>query len=738
MKDNFIVYVLIIILVYVHQVFCQKENSRKEENKEQTCESKEKCNEEINYNFEDDNFEDLINSEYFLRQPIITKENINTSNYNSSEYFDLSINANILNFIRYNEAIQYPHERFKEKQQGNFLHFFHLAYEKQLPVYFSLDQIIYPYIEITKQLNFDIVEFAFFPIYKTFFNNIINFGLKNNYKNEVILYFIIGSKFLYENKEIENNIIIDEKNFETIKKNFKYADSFHNDIFSREENETNSLCYLDLFGKKRTFDKFNFLKVNNKFKKGNIISQRITNSLRFFQELIFDASKELYNVYLIGQLIEESGQSKIYFQIKKFIKYLFNEEEDNMNPVEIYKFINDNFKEINKDDKEINMLYDKIKRKIIKPKYFNFLNYINFASKKQEESYYEEKNKQINLFSYSTSIEDWVNNKMINYKKMRVFPSILEFLEIVFDGKMGRKTLFDRFDKKDIKDNFYIFRDGKDMRQELVQTKTLIENSFEDEKEKWINSYEYSFYYLLNILGKSVKETDRKGLIKSFNTLLGSYVHFKKDILIIQQYSNITYCKDGNIPDIYFENNTNFYYELKEITKRYKEELINLAEILENQQLKEKVKEVVNFKLNFLFKAYDNIISILNNEDKKKSEDIINKMFYFDQKLKEYSGWYVSLYKNNNFQIEFNLDLYAYNYYIASPIKQIAFNGAIIYEAMNYPEIGLIAINVTDGGINNNKKLYLFSTYLGSEYPHRYSNKVDFKGLQKSILDRKY
>ena len=184
MKDNFIV--LIIILVYVHQVFCQKENSRKEENKEQTCESKENCNEEINYNFEDDNFEDLINSEYFLRQPIITKENINTSNYNSSEYFDLSINANILNFIRYNEAIQYPHERFKEKQQGNFLHFFHLAYEKQLPVYFSLDQIIYPYIEITKQLNFDIVEFAFFPIYKTFFNNIINFGLKNNYKNEVI------------------------------------------------------------------------------------------------------------------------------------------------------------------------------------------------------------------------------------------------------------------------------------------------------------------------------------------------------------------------------------------------------------------------------------------------------------------------------------------------------------------------------------------------------------------------
>jgi len=282
------------------------------------------------------------------------------------------------------------------------------------------------------------------------------------------------------------------------------------------------LCDLNLLGKKRTFNKLNFIKINKKFKQGNIISQKITNSLRFFQELIFDASNELYNVYLIGKLIEDSGQSKIYFKIKKFIQYLFNEEEDNMNPVEIYKYINDNYIVLNKTDKEINSLYDKIKIKIIKPKYFNFLNYIYFVNKKQKEIYYNEKNKQINLFSYSSNIEDWVNNKMINYDKGRIFPSILEFLDIVFDGKIGRKTLFERFYKKEIKDDFHIFRDGIDMKQELVRTKTLIENSYKKEREKWINSYEYSFYYLLNILGQSTKETDRSNLIKSFNTILGS------------------------------------------------------------------------------------------------------------------------------------------------------------------------------------------------------------------------
>ena len=124
MKDNTILnFLIIIIFLCISIIICENKNNC-DESLGQTCENTEK-NDNIYKNLENDNFNDLINSEFFLKQPIITKENINKSNYNSSEYFDLSINANILNFIRYNEAIQYPHERFKEKQQGNFLHFFH-------------------------------------------------------------------------------------------------------------------------------------------------------------------------------------------------------------------------------------------------------------------------------------------------------------------------------------------------------------------------------------------------------------------------------------------------------------------------------------------------------------------------------------------------------------------------------------------------------------------------------------
>ena len=682
------------------------------------------------------NFDDLINSEYFLKQPIITKENINTSNYNSSQYFDLSVNKNILNYIRYIEAIPYPHPRFKDKQQGNFLHFMHLAYEKNLPLYFGLDQIIYPYIEITKQLNFDIVEFAFHPVYLTFFNKLINYGIKNNYNNDIILYFIIGSKFMYENKEIENNIEINQNNFELLKNNFKICEKFQNDIFSNNENDTNYMAEIDILGKKRSFNKLNFIKINTGFKKGNIISQQITNSLRFFQELIFDASDELYNVYLIGKLIVKSGQVKIYKKIKEFIRYIFNEEQDNFNPVELYNYINENFPSLNKTKKEINSLYDKIKQKIRKKKYFDFLNYIDFVDEQQKEAYFEENNKLINLFSYSTSIEDWVNNKMVNYQKGRVFPSILELMDIAFDGRMGRNTLFDRFDKK-VNNTFFLYRDGIDMKKELVKAKILIEKSYKEEKDKWLNSYEYSFFYLLHIIGNAPKNNDRNGLIKSFNTIIGSYVHFKKDILLIEQYSNVTQSENGNIPDVYFENNTLFYTEIKEITKKYKEHIIDFAEVLENEKLKNKVNEVVNFKVNELLKAYDNILTILTNNDKNKKDDIIDKMFYYNRRQQTYAGWYVDLYKNNNFEIVFNLDIYAYNYFIAYPIQEMKFEGAIVYEAMNYPEIGIMAIKENEQEYSK-KKLYLFSTYMGTEYPRNFVTKVNFKGLQESIYSRRY
>ena len=141
-------------------------------------------------------------------------------------------------------------------------------------------------------------------------------------------------------------------------------------------------------------------------------------------------------------------------------------------------------------------------------------------------------------------------------------------------------------------------------------------------------------------------------------------------------------------------------------------------------------------KLNYLFNAIDNIMNVLISNDKEEINTIKSKMFFYNIKMKTYSGWYVDLYRNDRLEAEFNLDIYVYNYFIANPINKINFDGAVIYEAMYYPEVGLITVR--DNEEKNKKRLYIFSTYTGSEYPHKYENKIDFKGLQQNIIARKY
>ena len=156
---------------------------------------------------------------------------------------------------------------------------------------------------------------------------------------------------------------------------------------------------------------------------------------------------------------------------------------------------------------------------------------------------------------------------------------------------------------------------------------------------------------------------------------------------------------------------------------------------LEDNNLKKRMKGIANSKLKVLFEAYDNILKILNNADEKDRQNIINDAFYYDRKSRQYQGWYVELYKNDYGKTVYDLDIYATNFYISTPIRQINFGGVVVYETMTYPEYGLTAINDVD---KNKKKIYLFSTYNGNEYPRHYSEKIDFKGLQESIISRKY
>ena len=99
----------------------------------------------------------LIYSDIFENQPLSITRN-ETSSDDTSTFFDFRINRKISKYVNENGIAPYPRERFINKQQGNFLHFLHLVYKKKLPLFFSVDQILYPYIEITKELQRTIME----------------------------------------------------------------------------------------------------------------------------------------------------------------------------------------------------------------------------------------------------------------------------------------------------------------------------------------------------------------------------------------------------------------------------------------------------------------------------------------------------------------------------------------------------------------------------------------------------
>ena len=134
----------------------------------------------------------------------------------------------------------------------------------------------------------------------------------------------------------------------------------------------------------------------------------------------------------------------------------------------------------------------------------------------------------------------------------------------------------------------------------------------------------------------------------------------------------------------------------------------------------EKIGKMINFQNNNIF-----------NDERQK---IIDKMFYYDNEKKIYKGWYVDLYKKDNEKdINYNLNIYAYNYYISEPINELNYEGSIVYGAMNYPEFGLIGI---EDKFNKTKKIYIMSFYSGNEYPHGWSDEIDFDSLKRIIIKR--
>jgi hypothetical protein len=518
---------------------------------------------------------------------------------------------------------------------------------------------------------------------------------------------------------------------------------------NKESNNINNNYYnFDLFGYEREINKINFIKVNPLFG-SNIQSKRLFHCITFFQNFIFNIRNEIYIVYKIGEIIVKSGQKELFEKIKLYFKYIFNEEENLMNPLEIYEYINKNYKHKNKTKDEINFnLYYKMKDNIIKNRTFDFMSEFKFNNEREEIEFNNQIKSKISLFSYSYNIKDLINFKLLNINKGRLFPSFYEYISLVHNGEKINKLIMNRYNYKINKtksneSKMLKFRDGINMEKEFNEIKETLNQSMNNEKEKWENSYENSFNYLLNKIGHSQDKFNEKNIwIESriFNSLIGSYIHFKKDIFLFNYTGIIEGDEEGKLIDVYFEDNIEFYEELKNISLIFKKNSLNIIEQIQEQAIKNELKLYIEQKLNKLFIAYENIMKSIryqidfNKDNENERRKIIENLFYYNKEKKIYEGWYVDLYKiKNDTQPDINLKMYAYNYHVSKPIKEFNFNGSIVFGAMNFPEYGVIGIK---DKINKRMKLYILSFYSGNEYPHSLTNEIDFNSLKKLILKR--
>ena len=681
---------------------------------EETCDQNDpskQCGEkyEIEYPIE--------NEDTFLNLPFLTKD---SPELNSSDYLDFRINKKVIEYLKNETIIPYPRFRFVGRQTGNFLHFMYQAYIKKLPVFFTVDQMLYPFIVKTKDIIHFFLEEAYALKLELIFTKMIRHANEENYDKEIIKYISIGLMLLNKhNPEIQN--------MEDIK--------LIKDELLNLNNETNDTLYYNftLFGKVREINKNNILGVSPIFQNSNI-SKQIGHCLRFFQNIIFDLETDLDIVYQIGKLIKEAKQEENYKKLKKISRYLFNEEETVFNPLNIYLHINSNYPNITKLS-DIKNLYPKIKDEIILKTELNFMSLYEFVNDEAKERFYHQRNTKTSLFSYSFSLEEWVNYCLVDIKRARLYSSFFEFIDVSYHSDVMRNLTYKRYNgDNDTEGKLYKYRDGINMTEKLLETKKLIEESMENHRDLWENTYENSFHYLLNLYGHERKENEniKNMKIKTFNSLVGAYSHFKQETFLFLQKVNITKISNGTIPDIYFEERKDIYEEMINILEKFKSKIFEFVPSDATKFTEKIAKEIQTLTDNCQLIIY----AINSQESGIKTEqrnEIIKTAFYYDEENQNYEGWYTNLYKTFDRENYYFYQIYASKHYFSKPIPQINYEGVIVYIAMNYPEFGVVLVK---DRISKTKKIMLFSEYAGNEYPHVWNETLSYGGLIELIYRR--
>jgi hypothetical protein len=667
---------------------------------------------------------------------------------NTTEYYDFSLGEDELMSLKDHRMAIYPQKKFEHNVQGNFLHFYKTAYEKKLPVYFTTDSMLYA---VNENVNFMLrlfYEEIFIHSFRKLLDTIIEYGetLKEtpqgNYHRLMISY---AQVFFGTSVELIT------EGFEKYKAPEEIDQAIKNNADLAKKYAPNEF-YIMM--KKRMMDT-NMMLPTAFYRKSNKLSN-VFRAIRWLQIVRFDIKEDLNAIWLLGKLLHDSDKQNMFQNVNHMISYLWGQDRESPNVLEIYKL----GKELGfGDDLQLNpeqteQLYKKIMAEL--PHYMPDLgfstDYIVYSKEALDHMRYTRMHTSY-VFTQQYNIEDWVINKLVDYRKdkNRFMIHPYEVTSCIHQPSIFKQFIFNRYEGKKSWQNEQLLplRDEIDIRENFEKAKYTIKDSMKKDPSKWRNNLLNHYHLLLFRATRRIKISDDP-LFKTpwykekmFNTAFAGFTHLKSDIDIVNRVISVGAGKEGNFPEVVLEPNYEFYNELYLFFSAFKEQLMQYLVMSEpylklNYKLIKAIYKRHSEDMTYAIQLCQKLAPLQNKgklTDEQKEE--LKQLIYYNADASAYDGWYYRLFSKGDEKDKY---YFSYNVYItrvqtALPVDRFSFAGAMIYAGTKFPDIGVL---VKQDPHEKKEKLLLYSAYSGFEFIKRFTEKVTFEDIRASVMKREY
>lgn len=669
---------------------------------------------------------------------------------NFTDYYDFTIDDGELNSLISPRSSLYPSPKFKNTNQGNFLHFFKVAYEKRLPAVFTTDAYTEGLIKSYQRMVKIFFEEVFIHYLKKFSDNMLHYIKSNKDSNDRLTRI----RFDIDSVQSFYSILsyLAGKGVET----FEVDKDIESEYLKWKSAVDNFQPNAEVFflGKRK---KVNYSKLVPKgFWRQ---SQRLSNVYQFVQFLIahgFHIDDELKSIWVMGKLIVDADLVPIFQTISMTVKYFIGQDNLLPNVVEIGKCGNSTLSDYVLDTASVKYLKENCftKQKIS----LAFLDQMIMWNKVDYDRISVEREKTTHLLHSPYSVISWVINKFTDLREDhdRRITSYYEINQVLTQNNVYNYTINNRMKgvKTSINEIVIELRDKVDYKPTLEAVHKILNNSYVMEEEQWRTNTQNHFIFLIekanrankNIKSENIEKNNYDSLYyskefrkKSFNLGAATASSFNFENKVFTKYINNKYV-NGEIPEIYVEPALEYYEEILELVKKLEWYFHIIIETVETsfkinfRYVRTRLStslEDIKYSADLLRTA---IVSQKNMNMTQELRDTLRTLIYSEEISETWDGWFARLYDIDNQISIFNFESYNLLLNIIPPDEKKGFPGLYHYIFNKYNNIG---ISLVKDAQENVDKLMLWP---GSNFGEQYfmlSEKNQNEIIKNIIEERK-